>query len=117
MDAVITANGADFVPFQDLVTCEIHAGRAPPRCEADLGQTVGHSNGYQTEILMMCLELELDCKARATQLPVDVYRFTPSRQTANVANRKSGPDSGATHWKSRQVPSGSSLSSSATAGK
>lgn len=24
LDAVITANGADFLPFQDLVTCEIH---------------------------------------------------------------------------------------------
>jgi predicted nucleic acid-binding protein len=30
MDAVITANGADFVPFQDLVTCEIHVVTAVP---------------------------------------------------------------------------------------
>jgi len=30
MDAVITANGADFLPFQDLVACEIHVVTAAP---------------------------------------------------------------------------------------
>lgn len=30
MDAVITANGADFLPFQDLVSCTIHVVAAVP---------------------------------------------------------------------------------------
>jgi len=30
LDAVITANGADFLPFQDLVPCEIHVVTAVP---------------------------------------------------------------------------------------
>ena len=30
MDAVITANGADFLPFQDLVSCAIHVVAAVP---------------------------------------------------------------------------------------
>jgi predicted nucleic acid-binding protein len=30
LDAVITANGADFLPFQDVVPCEIHVVAAVP---------------------------------------------------------------------------------------
>lgn len=30
MDAVLTANGADFLPFQDLVSCAIHVVAAAP---------------------------------------------------------------------------------------